>query len=77
MTIRHALFIDGAWTDVGGESLTALVRVDETGIEIMSYVNAEVWDVVRFTFEEFAAIAEMVSRVQKEAAPMLPEATIS
>jgi hypothetical protein len=77
MSIRHALFIDGAWTDSGADSWVALVTVGEMHIEIKPYSEDENSDVVRFTFEEFAAIAEMVSRVQKEAAPMLPEATIS
>jgi hypothetical protein len=66
MSIRHAIFIDGAWTDVGMDSLSALVTVGVAGIEIRPYTNAEVIDVVRFTFEEFAAIAELVDRGRKQ-----------
>jgi hypothetical protein len=67
MTIRHAIFIDGAWWDAGLDDLIALVMVDESGIEIRPYINTEVpHDVVRFTFEEFAAIVELVARVQEK-----------
>ena len=71
MTIRHALFIDGAWTDSGGDAWTALVTVDKTGIEIKPYTEAELCDVVRFSFEELAAIVELVDRLrdQQEATP--------
>lgn len=70
MTIRHALFINGAWMDAGGDSYDALVTVDKTGIEIKGYSDGAT-DAVRLTFEEFAAIVEMVSRVQEkgEASP--------
>lgn len=74
MTIRHALFIDGAWQDTGMDSLSALVTVDDIGIEMRPYTNAEITDVVRFTFEEFAAIADMVTAardryIQEDAQP--------
>jgi hypothetical protein len=70
MTMRHALFIDGAWMDAGGDSYIALVTVDKMGIDIKGYTDG-ISDVARFTLEEFAAIVEMVSRVQEkgEAAP--------
>jgi len=61
MTIRHALFIDGAWTDSGGETYTALVTVYATIIEIRPHTDG-ITDAVRFTLAEFAALAEMVAR---------------
>ena len=64
MTIRHAVFIDGAWTDSSGDTWNALVTVDERGIEIKPYSDQEISDVVRLTFEEFAAIVEMVTRLR-------------
>ena len=63
MTIRYAMFIDGAWMDVHTDSFSALLTVDEMGIEIKGYTN-EPTDVVRLTFAEFAAIAEMVDRLR-------------
>ena len=66
MTIRHALFIDGAWADSAADAYCAVVTVDKSGIEIKPYIDAEGIDVVRFTFEEFAAIVEMVERVRAE-----------
>jgi hypothetical protein len=68
MTIRHALFIDGAWADSGGDSWTALVTVDKTGIDIRPYSEAAISDVVRFYFEEFDAIAELVARLRDQEA---------
>jgi hypothetical protein len=69
MTIRHALFIDGAWIDGGGDSFSALVTVDEIGIEIKPYSDAEIIDMVRFSFEELAAIVEMVARARQGPQP--------
>lgn len=75
MTIRHALFIDGAWIEGAGDSWTALVMVDEMGIEIKPYIHIEgIPDSIRFTFEEFAAITDLVARAgqdiqRPEAAP--------
>jgi hypothetical protein len=68
MSIRHALFIDNAWVDSGGDSLTALVTIHENAIEIKPYTDAEVCDMVQFSFEELAAIVEMVARA-REAQP--------
>jgi hypothetical protein len=67
MTIRHALFIDGAWIDAGADSWSALVTVNEEGVDIKPYNDAEVTDWIRFTFEEFAAIAELVAKAQGKA----------
>ena len=65
MTIQHAIFIDGAWADANGDSWSALVRVVGTGIEIMPYFDSDGQpDCVRFSFEEFAAIVELVDRLR-------------
>jgi hypothetical protein len=69
MTIRHALFVDEAWIDGGGDYLNALVTIHEGGIDIKPYTNAEITDMVQFTFEEFAAIVELVARAHGEAQP--------
>lgn len=67
MTIHHALFIDGAWIDSGGDAWDALVTIREDGVEIKPYTDAESADMVQLSFAEFAAIAEMIAKTQKEA----------
>jgi hypothetical protein len=65
MTIRPAIFVDGAWEDSGGDSWSALVTVNDFGLEIKPYTNAEVCDRVRFSFEEWAAIVKMVAQARQ------------
>jgi hypothetical protein len=69
MTIRHALFIDGAWMDAGGDSMCALVTIRDGVVDIKPYTDAEVTDIVQFSFEEFAAIVELVAKAQGKAQP--------
>ena len=65
MSIHHALFIDGAWTDTNGDSWSALVAVEGEGILIRPYSDAEeCTDKLCLSLAEFDAIAEMVAKLR-------------